>query len=85
MSINCTCTSCEHMLFEAEEAGYSSWTPGSPMTLECNMRHWDAADCNSTAEFRKALLLAITCPDFTQIDLEQLRQAVFGEIESEAE
>ena len=71
-----TCTACEHLRFVAGEAGYSSWTPGSPMCLECNKGHWDADDYSSRDEFRKAMSSASACRDFTQVDLEQLKRAL---------
>ena len=74
-----TCTACEHLRFVASECGYSSWTPGSPMTLECDKGHWDADDCSSSDEFRQAMSSAMTCRDFTQFDLEQLKRAVLGD------
>jgi len=72
-----TCALCEHFHFDSGVPDYSSWTPGSPMTLECRKGHWDADDCCVADDLRKAL--CYRCDDFTPYDLKALRRRIFPE------
>jgi hypothetical protein len=62
------CLACKHFKFDGGERGYSSWTPGSDMRVECGKGHWDAFE-QSAEQFFKDNLRARECPDYEVSEL----------------
>jgi len=61
------CWSCEHIRFETGEPGYSEYTPGSEMSLECGKSYWELDNCeDGLAEFKAKLMSAERCADFQE-------------------
>ena len=73
-----SCIVCKHLSFDPGEEGYSEVTPGHPMFLECTKGHWAAEEFMNTNYLRLGLTSAESCPDLEEIDLNALRQRVFG-------
>ena len=60
-----TCLFCKHFTVWSAEQGYSTWTPGSDMDIECGKSRWDIDNYEANAElFRREMLRGIDCPDF---------------------
>ena len=62
------CLACKHFSFDGGMRGYSSWTPGSDMSVSCDKGHWNAFE--ETAEmFFRDNLMARDCPDYEVSEL----------------
>jgi hypothetical protein len=61
------CWLCEHIYLSPGECGYSEYTPGSDMVLECGKQYWDFDTTgDGLAELKSKLMSAERCRDFTQ-------------------
>lgn len=76
-SIPRVCCACKYWIYKPGsegEPGYSEWTPGSPGYLpemKCAMGYWEFDfERASELEYRKTMLKALDCKDFTPAGVE---------------
>jgi hypothetical protein len=63
-----TCLFCEHFYLRPAQPGYSEYTPSEAIELRCVKRHWELEPYETTLpEFRRMLLKAETCADFSRM------------------
>ena len=58
------CPTCAFFRFDGGERGYSTYTPGTDMSIGCDKDHWMLGTGDTLADARKAMLTATTCKDF---------------------
>ena len=63
------CLFCKNFYFDPGQPGYSDETPGSDMSIGCNVGYWDEDDIFDEADYRQCQLKAQTCQDFNQVEL----------------
>lgn len=69
-----TCIECKQFKFFAGSPGYSEYTPGFDWNASCGKDHWrlDGNDYPTEDEYRRALLTARSCSDFSRFKVEIL-------------
>lgn len=58
------CVNCRHFDFTPGSPGYSEWTPGDSMAIQCLKEHWYAKYDTYQDQFREYMLSSKTCKDF---------------------
>lgn len=58
------CPTCVFFDFDGGERGYSTYTPGTDMSIECRRDHWSLGTDDTLADARRAMHMAETCKDF---------------------
>ena len=58
------CLFCVQFTFDMGLPGYSEWTPGTDVCIQCDAGHWQMDDGDSETTYRMNLLRGLTCLDF---------------------
>lgn len=59
------CVLCSHFCIWPGSPGYSEYTPGSDMTIQCGKYHWEMKNHDDgTGQFRRYNQQAETCLDY---------------------
>lgn len=70
---NTICLFCKHFFFAPYVEGFSTYTPGHDMQVNCALGKWDFQDGESTRDARGMMLKARDCDNFTlSADSEEL-------------
>lgn len=65
------CVLCKHWDVYLAEPDWSDVTPGSDFEMGCTKGHWTMDPYNDGTEtLRRYMLLAGSCPDFDQVELD---------------
>jgi len=66
------CIFCKHFNLDMGYPDPSEVTPGLPPDIWCGERHWDLGYNDYEDTFRAKMLIAIRCPDYEYIPIEEI-------------